>query len=263
MAAQIIDGKIISENIFSRLREEVAVLSSKPTLAVVLVGEDPSSAIYVNMKARRSLENGFGSVVHRLPATITQEELINLVTSLNTDDSVHGILVQSPLPAHIHEQDVVEAINPLKDVDCFHPYNLGRLTAGDPVFLPCTPAGVMELLDAFGIEISGKRAVVVGRSNIAGKPLALLLLGRHATTTICHSRTQSLAEETLRADILVVAIGRPEFITADMVKDGAVVIDVGINRVDDPASPRGYRIVGDVAYAGTAAKASWISIRSI
>ena len=259
MAAQIIDGKKVAADIFTRLKQTVSGLNGKPVLAVVLVGEDPASTIYVNMKERRCLENGFGSIVHRLPAATTQEELLKLVDSLNRDSSVNGILVQSPLPSHISEPDVIEAIDPLKDVDCFHPYNMGRLTTGDPVFLPCTPGGVMELLDACGIDVGGKKAVVVGRSNLAGKPLALLLLGRHATVQICHSRTADLKAETLSADILLVAIGRPDFITSDMVKEGAVVIDVGINRVDDPATEKGYRITGDVEYAGAAKKASWIT----
>jgi len=259
MAAKILDGREVAAGIFDRLKEGLASLNRKPTLAVVLVGDDPSSAIYVNMKERRSLENGFGSRVHRLPVSTTQEELLQLVDQLNRDSEVNGILVQSPLPPHISEPGVIEAVDPSKDVDCFHPYNMGRLTTGDPVFLPCTPAGVMELLDAYGIDVTGKRAVVVGRSNIAGKPLALLLLSRHATVSICHSRTVDLKAETLNADILIVAIGRPNFITADMVREGSVVIDVGINRVDDPEAERGYRITGDVEYAGAFERASCIT----
>lgn len=259
MPARLIDGKAIAAKVFSALRTEAAALPVKPTLAVVLVGDDPASSIYVNMKEKRCLENGFGSRVYRLPAATTREELLELVRTLNADAGVHGILVQSPLPAHIEEQAVVETIAPDKDVDCFHPYNMGRLAAGDPVFLPCTPAGVLELLDASGIEIAGKRAVVVGRSNIAGKPLALLLLARHATVTLCHSRTAALAEETRRADILLVAIGKPGFVSGDMIREGCVVVDVGINRVADPAAPGGYRIVGDVDQAQALEKASWFT----
>ena len=230
MSAKIIDGKAVRDEILGQLKEEIAELvrnGLQPGLAVVLVGEDPASKQYVGMKARKSKEIGMYSEVHRLPAETTQEELLALIDRLNGDDRIHGILVQLPLPAHIDETAVIEAIDPAKDVDGFHPINTGKLSIGTDALLPCTPAGIIELIRRTGIEIAGKHAVVVGRSNIVGKPAALLLLREHATVTVCHSRTPNLAEVTRQADILVAAVGRPGLIGAEHVKPGAVVIDVG------------------------------------
>lgn len=244
--SNILDGKQIAKDIREELRKEVAELKEKtgkvPGLAVVLVGEDPASATYVKMKGKACDQAGFLSRTHRLPETTSQEELLELVNELNADDEIHGILVQLPLPDGLDDQEVLKAINPEKDVDGFHPLNVGRLMTGDPYFVPCTPRGVIELLDRGNVEIKGKRAVVVGRSNIVGKPAALLLLQRHATVTICHSRTQDLPGVVREADIVVAAVGRPEMVRGDWIKEGAVVIDVGVNRVGEK------KLVGDVAF---------------
>lgn len=257
MSAQIISGTEIAKEIRGELKERVAALVAEhgvtPGLATVLVGEDPASQMYVGMKNRVAGEMGIHSRQHTLPADTSQEELLGLVTGLNADPQIHGILVQLPLPEHIDEGAVIETIDPAKDVDGFHPMSVGRLaTDSGSFFSPCTPAGVVEMLLRSGHDPSGKHVVVVGRSNIVGRPLASLLLrkarGGNATVTVCHSRTADLAAETRRADILVVAMGRPEMITADMVRPGAVVIDVGTNRVDDPGSERGYRVCGDVVF---------------
>ncbi len=244
--SNLIDGKQIAKEIRAELKKEVAELKEKtgkiPGLAVVLVGEDPASATYVKMKGKACEEAGFLSRTHRLSENTTQTELLDLVKQLNEDDEIHGILVQLPLPDGLDEQEVLYTIDPEKDVDGFHPFNVGRLMTGDPSFVPCTPRGVIELLDRSGIEIKGKRAVVVGRSNIVGKPAALLLLQRHATVTICHSRTQDLPGVVREADIVVAAVGRPEMIKGDWIKKGAVVIDVGVNRVGEK------KLVGDVAF---------------
>lgn len=233
MSAQIIDGKAVSASLRQAIKAETAQLSASgttPGLAVILVGDDPASHVYVNNKKKGCAEVGFYSEVYELPASTTQQELLALVEKLNKQENIHGILVQSPLPKHLDEEAVVLAIDPNKDVDAFHPVNVGHIMIGDYRFLPCTPAGIMELLKAVDIDPKGKECVVIGRSNIVGKPMAMLLLHAHGTVTICHSRTKDLAEVTRRADILVSAVGKAGFVTADMVKPGAVVIDVGMNR---------------------------------
>jgi len=233
MSAQIIDGKAVGAKLREAIKAETAELAASgvvPGLAVVLVGDDPASHVYVNNKKKGCAEVGFYSEVYELPTETTQEELLALVEKLNKQENIHGILVQSPLPKHLDEEAVVLAIDPSKDVDAFHPVNVGHIMIGDYRFLPCTPAGVMELLKAYGIDPKGKECVVIGRSNIVGKPMSMLLLHAHGTVTVCHSRTSNLAEVTRRADILVSAVGKAGFVTADMVKPGAVVIDVGMNR---------------------------------
>ena len=227
----------------------------------MLVGDHPASASYVRGKKKAAAEVGIESTVHRRADSISQHELLNLVRTLNTDDSVDGILVQLPLPDHIDQHAVIETIDPAKDVDGFHPQNLGRLLIGMPQFVPATPAGIMVLLRRALDDLSGQRAVVVGRSNIVGKPLAALLMQRdaNATVTVCHSRTRDLAAHTREADIVVAAVGQPKLITADMVREGVTVIDVGINRVDDDSRERGYRLVGDVDYDAVAPKAHAIT----
>lgn len=235
MSATIIDGKKVSSDIKRELADEVLALKKtgiKPGLAVVLVGEDAASQVYVNNKEQACELIGIKSLKHTLPASTSQEELLLLVEDLNADDGVDGILVQLPLPKHIDEHAVLLAIDPSKDVDGFHPMNVGQLMIGEAIFQPCTPSGIIELLKRYNVEISGSHAVVVGRSNIVGKPAAMLLLHNNATVEICHSRTKDLAAETRRADILVAGIGKPKFITADMVKPGAAVIDVGVNRTE-------------------------------
>ncbi len=255
--AQVIDGKKIAAEIRGELKAEGRLLREetgvRPGLAVVLVGDDPASHIYVRNKGNACEEAEFLSRQHLLPATASEEEVLALVRHLNEDGEVHGILVQLPLPRHIDPQAVIEAIDPRKDVDGLHPYNAGRLLAGNPLHTPCTPSGVMELLDRNGISPLGREAVIIGRSNLVGKPLAFLLLARHATVTICHTRTRNLAEVAKRAEILVAAAGSQEMITGDMVREGAVVVDVGTNR-----SVAG-KLVGDVAYAEVFPKASWIT----
>ena len=255
--AIVIDGKAISRKIRAELKEEARRLKAEkgivPGLAVVLVGEDPASQVYVRHKENACAEAGFLSRTVRLPGATTQQALLKLIQILNNDNEIHGILVQLPLPGHISIDAVTEAIDPRKDVDGFHPFNIGRLFSGNPWHRACTPAGIIELLDRSAIGIEGKEAVIVGRSNIVGKPLALMLLARHATVTICHTRTRNLAEVTRRAELLFAAAGKPEMIRADMVRDGAVVIDVGINRLADG------RLVGDVAFDEVAAKAAYIT----
>ncbi len=256
MAATIIDGKAVSKKIRLQLTEEVAEFKAKtgitPGLAVVLVGEDPASQTYVRNKEKSTIKAGMYSEVHRLPADTSEEQLLNLVEKLNQDIKIHGILVQLPLPKHIDETKVLNAINPCKDVDGFHPVNAGHLFIGQDSFIPCTPHGIMELLADEGVDLKGKQAAVVGRSNIVGKPVAMLLLQQHATVTICHSRTADLGAITRQADVLVVAVGRPNFITGDMIKPGAVVIDVGINRLDQD-------LVGDVDFESAKAVAGSIT----
>ena len=268
MSAQIIDGNATAKQVNQETAAEVERLKSMhgltPGLAVVIVGDDPASQVYVGMKEKRANELGLLSRKIVLAAETTQDELLAVVDQLNADPAIHGILVQSPPPPHIDEKDITLRINPAKDVDCFHPYNVGKMLIGDTDgFFPCTPYGVMVLLERHGIDPAGKHAVVIGRSNIVGKPMAALLVqkakGANATVTICHSRTPDIAEQARQADILIAAIGKANFVTADMVKPGAVVIDVGINRVDDPAAKRGYRLVGDVDYDAVAAKAAWIT----
>ena len=251
---QVMSGKEVSAFVRGQIKEETALFTEKtgitPGLAVVIVGEDPASQVYVRNKHRACQEVGFKSEVYEVPAETTEEELLSLVERLNADSTIHGILVQLPLPRHIDEGKVIHAISPEKDVDAFHPQNVGRITIGDYDFLPCTPAGVMEILKYYGVSLEGKECVVVGRSNIVGKPQALLLLEQNATVTVCHSRTRDLGEVTRRADVLVVAVGRPRFIGADMVKQGAVVVDVGINRLPDGT------LCGDVDYEAVSAVAS-------
>ena len=244
MAAQIINGKEIAAQIRSELKERVTALTDQgrtPGLAVVLVGDNPSSEVYVRQKKKACQEIGIYSEEHRLPASITQEELIALIDRLNADPKIHGILVQLPLPDGLDENEVIERIDPKKDVDGFHPINVGRLAIGLKAYVPCTPAGVLELVKRTGTSISGKKVVVLGRSNIVGKPAARLFLKENATVTVCHSRTENIDEECRQADILVVAVGHPQLVKKDWVKPGAVVIDVGINRVDG-------KLVGDVDF---------------
>ena len=253
----IIDGNKIAQDIRNEVRQDASKLKKQkgiiPGLAVILVGDDPASKIYVGKKAQDCAEVGFLSREYKLPETTSEKDLLNIIGQLNADESIHGILVQLPVPKHISPDKIIEAIDPRKDVDGFHPYNVGRLVAGNPLHSSCTPYGIMELFDRNGIELSGKEAVVVGRSNIVGKPMALMLLARHATVTICHTRTRNLAEVTRRADVLVAAAGRAQMIKGDMVKDGVVVIDVGTNRLDNG------KLVGDVDFAAVSQKASYIT----
>ncbi|MBN1955607.1 MAG: bifunctional methylenetetrahydrofolate dehydrogenase/methenyltetrahydrofolate cyclohydrolase FolD [Anaerolineae bacterium] len=254
MTAQLIDGDATSKTIQQEIQDQVEQLRADhgivPGLATVLVGEDPASQFYVRSKQKRCAEVGIRSFGHKLDADATQEEVEGLVAELNANPEVHGILVQLPMPRHIDEESVLAKISLGKDVDGFHPVNIGRLAmkGREPMFVPCTPAGCIELLDRYGVEIGGKEAVVLGRSNIVGLPVAMLLLHRNATITICHSRTADLPATCRRADILIAAVGRPEMVKGSWIKPGAVVIDVGINRVDDPSAKRGYRLVGDVAF---------------
>lgn len=253
MSAKIIDGKAISAKVRAEIREETAGMAEKPGLAVIIVGEDPASKVYVRNKARGCEEVGFHSEVYALPAETEESELISLIKKLNADPKTDGILVQLPLPKHLDEKTVINTVSPDKDVDAFHPINTGKIMIGDYDFLPCTPAGVMRLLDESGIEISGKRCVVVGRSNIVGKPQAMLLLQRNGTVTVCHSKTKDLKEECRRADILVVAIGRAKMIDADYIKPGAAVIDVGMDRDENG------RLCGDVDFESAQAVAGAIT----
>lgn len=254
--AQIIDGKAVSAAVKERVAGEAALLKEKGIgvcLAVVIVGDDPASRIYVNNKKKACELCGIRSLEYALPASTTQEELLALVGELNADSSVNGILVQMPLPAHLDSGAVIAAIDEKKDVDAFHASNVGRIMIGDYAFLPCTPAGVIELIRSAGVEICGKNCVVIGRSNIVGKPMAMLLLHNNGTVTICHSKTRNLKEICRGADILVAAIGRAKFVTADMVKEGAVVIDVGMNRDENG------KLCGDVDFAEVSKKASFIT----
>ena len=253
MPATIIDGKALAAKCKARIKGEVEALSKRPGLAVIIVGDNPASRIYVNHKKKDCEECGIYSEEYALPEQAAQKELLELIDGLNGREDIDGILCQLPLPEQFDEKAVLEAIDPGKDAACFHPYNVGKLMIGEPVFLPCTPAGVMEMLDEYGIDPKGKHCVVVGRSNIVGKPQAMLLLHRHATVTICHSRTPDLGAVTRQADILVAAVGKRDLITADMVKEGAVVIDVAMNKKEDG------KLCGDVAYAEVAEKASYIT----
>lgn len=250
----ILNGKEIAAEVLTECREKMGTLQSRgvtPGLAVVIVGDDPASHVYVNSKVKTCGEMGIHSRKIELPVETTQEEVLQVVRDLNGDPAIHGILVQSPLPPHINEEEIIRLLDPRKDVDGFHPVNVGKLVMEDESgFVPCTPQGCIHLLEKAGIETSGANAVVIGRSMIVGKPMALLLMGKgvNATVTVAHSRTRELAAVCRQADILVAAIGKPGFVTADFVKDGAVVIDVGINRVEDSSKKRGFRLVGDVAY---------------
>ena len=255
--AKIIDGKAISASIRNEITEEVKnferVNGFVPGLAVIIVGENPASKVYVRNKKLACEQVGFYSEVIEMPEETTEAELLSVIDRLNGDEKIHGILVQLPLPKHINEESVLLRINPAKDVDAFHPFNVGRIMTGSYDLAPCTPAGVMELIRRSGIEIRGKECVIVGRSNIVGKPQAMLMLGADATVTVCHSRTKNLAEVCRRADILVAAIGKPNFFNAEMVKEGAVVIDVGINRREDG------KLCGDVNFSEVEPKASYIT----
>lgn len=264
MSAQIIDGKQIALDVRAGVAEKVAALKAKgvtPCLAVVLVGENPASVSYVTGKRKALAEAGMLDKSVELPESTSEEELLSLIDKLNKDDSVHGILVQLPLPKHIDEDKVIMAISPEKDVDGFHPVNVGNLVIGKKAFLPCTPHGIIVLLKKMGIETSGKHAVVIGRSNIVGKPVALLLARRdvNCTVTICHTGTKNLAEFTRQADIIIAASGHPHTVTADMVKDGAVVVDVGVNRIPDATKKKGYRLIGDCDFDTIKEKASYIT----
>jgi len=256
MAAQLIDGKKVSADIRESLKKEIADLKGKginPCLAVVLVGENPASKKYVSSKEKTCAELGIVSIAHKIPETTTQSELNSLIDQLNNDKKVHGILVQLPLPKGLDEKEVMYRIAPEKDVDGFGLQSLGKLLLDEPGFVPCTPHGVMKMLDAYGIDPSGKHAVIIGRSVIVGKPLALLLLRKNATVTICHSRTQNLKEECLRADILCVAIGKAKFVQGDWIKKGAAIVDVGINVGEDG------KLVGDVDFQAAQEHAGWIT----
>lgn len=252
----IIDGKAVSKAVREQVAAETAQLKEKgivPGLAVIIVGEDPASQVYVNNKEKACAEVGFFSEKFALPESTTQQELNALVEELNARKDINGILCQLPLPAHLNDKEVINLISPEKDVDAFHPVNVGAIMIGDYNFLPCTPAGVMELIHSTGVDVSGKKAVVIGRSNIVGKPMAMLLLHENATVEITHSKTKNLSEITSQADILVAAIGKAKFVTADMIKDGAVVIDVGMNRDENG------KLCGDVDYASAADKCSFIT----
>jgi len=256
MSAQIIDGKIVAKTLRERIKEKVKVYQKRgiiPGLAVILVGEDPASQVYVRKKAEACQECGINSEVYKLDETTPEEEVIALIESLNQRKEIHGILVQLPLPRHIRPKVIIEAINPAKDVDGLHPINMGKLLSGNPALIPCTPYGCMKLLESTGYVISGKNAVVIGRSDLVGKPIAALLLRENATVTICHSHTQNLAQITNKADILVVAVGKPHFVTGEMVKPGAFVLDVGINRLSTG------KLTGDVDFCVAAEIAGWIT----
>jgi methylenetetrahydrofolate dehydrogenase (NADP+)/methenyltetrahydrofolate cyclohydrolase len=266
MPAKIIDGTAIGEKIRREIAQDIEALKARgviPGLAVVLVGEHPASQSYVRSKNRAAHEIGMHSEQHDLAATTTQADLLALVERLNRDSKIHGILVQLPLPDAIDERALIAAISPEKDVDGFHPVSLGRIMTGEPGFRPCTPFGIQKLLEYSGTQVEGSHVVVVGRSNIVGKPIANMLMQKEehadATVTVCHSRTRDLPAITRQADILIAAIGRPEFVTADMVREGATVIDVGINRVEDATKKKGYRMVGDVKFDEVAAKAGAIT----
>ena len=266
MPAKLIDGKAVSAQIRKELKQRIAALQAKgitPGLAVVMVGDNPASKVYVGMKEKTCGELGLYSDSYRLSAETGQAELLELVQKLNSDSRIHGILVQLPLPSQIDEAEIINAVSPEKDVDGFHPLNLGRLVIGLEGFRPCTPAGVQEMLIRSGVELSGKRVVVVGRSNIVGKPLANMLMqkaaGADATVTVAHSRTADLPDVVRSADVLIAAIGRAEMIPGDWIKPGAVVIDVGTNRVEDPSKKRGYRLVGDVHFESAGEVASMIT----
>jgi methylenetetrahydrofolate dehydrogenase (NADP+) / methenyltetrahydrofolate cyclohydrolase len=256
MTAEIINGKELSMEMKRGMKEEIALLHQqniRPHLSVVLVGNNPASRSYVNGKKRASEEIGMSSEIIELPESISQNELLDVINGLNKDDGVHGILVQLPLPKHIDVQQIIEAINPFKDVDGFHPINIGRMMTGQDTFFPCTPFGIIQMLHAKGIKISGKHAVIIGRSNIVGKPVGQLLLNENATVTYCHSKTKDLKAITKLADILIVAVGRAHMIDKEFIKDGAVVIDVGINRLEDGT------LTGDVDFDSVMQKASYVT----
>ncbi|MBD3322839.1 MAG: bifunctional methylenetetrahydrofolate dehydrogenase/methenyltetrahydrofolate cyclohydrolase FolD [Chitinivibrionales bacterium] len=266
MTARIIDGKQVAQNIRAELAAEIAHLKERgitPGLGVILLGDDPASQSYVRGKERTCKELGIYSDNHHLPAQTTQEQLLELIGRMNNAPAIDGILVQLPLPGHCDEKKVIEAIDPVKDVDGFHPVTIGRMMVGESTFLPCTPHGIIQLLVRSGVTIQGAHVVVVGRSAIVGKPITNMLLQKkehaNATVTICHTRTKDIAYHTRQADIVIAAAGRPDTITADMIKEGAVVIDVGVNRIEDPSRKKGYRLVGDVDFETVKEKASLIT----
>lgn len=257
MAAQLIDGKALAQAVRDKIAQDAAALLArsgiKPGLAAILVGDDPASHLYVKNKEKACESVGIYVADHKLPATTSQAELLALIDKVNRDPLIHGILVQLPLPKQIDSKVILNAVLPEKDADGFHPYNIGRLVEGSPIFEACTPKGVIKMIESTGIGIEGKRAVVVGRSNIVGKPVALMLMHRNATVTVCHSKTKDLPAVCREAEILVVAIGKAKFVTADMVREGAVVVDVGVNRTEDG------KFVGDVDFEPVSRKAAWIS----
>ena len=265
--AKLISGKIVSVKVRNEVKKETEELRENhgivPGLAVILVGNDPASQVYVRNKQRACEEVGFHPYEYRMNENATQEQLLDLIGVLNKDNKVNGILVQLPLPEHIDEQAVIHAISPLKDVDAFHPVNVGKIMIGDYDFLPCTPAGIMELIASTGVDISGKQCVVIGRSNIVGKPMAMLMMQKaypgDATVTVCHSRSKDLVKECREADIIIAALGQPNFVKADMVKEGAVVIDVGTTRVPDATKKSGFKLTGDVKFDEVAPKCSYIT----
>lgn len=254
----ILDGKKLSKKIKKQVKEEVAKLNYKPGITVILVGSDPASEVYVKSKNRNAKKLGMNSNIINMPEDTDFETLIGKIKELNNDDSVDAILVQSPLPKHLDEDKMLEYIDPAKDVDCFHPFNVGKLLIGDSSVAPCTPAGIIELLKEYDIKTEGMNATIIGRSNIVGKPMIPLLLREQCTVTVCHTRTKDLKAECLHSDLIIVAAGRQGLVTADMVKDGAVVIDVGINRIDDD-SEKGYHLEGDVDFDSVSEKASYIT----
>lgn len=264
MDSKIIDGKLIATRITDEIKSELSMHNNiKPGLALILVGNNPASEIYVKMKEKKCAELGYYSITNRLSEKITEAELLAHIRTYNNTGKIHGILIQLPLPKHINELNILEAVDYKKDVDGFHPVNAGRLMIGEKCFLPCTPAGIHELLIRYKVETSGKNAVIIGRSNIVGKPIANILLQKlksaNCTVTVTHSATNNIADFTKKADIIIAAIGKPEFLKANMIKTGVVIIDVGINRIEDPGSKKGYRVVGDVDYKKCYRKASLIT----
>lgn len=260
---KIIDGKYISSVITEEIKVRLSHENVTPGLALILVGNNPASEIYVKMKDKKCRELGYHSVIERLPETITENELLSLIDKFNKDPKIHGLLIQLPLPKHINELRILESVDYKKDVDGFHPVNSGRLVIGEKCYMPCTPAGIHELLIRYNVNTSGKHAVVLGRSNIVGKPIANILMqkqkGANCTVTVCHSATKDIASHTRSADIIIAAIGKANFLKGDMIRDSVVIIDVGINRIDDPASKKGYKVVGDVDYNECYPKASLIT----
>ena len=251
---KLIDGKIVAKEILDNLADEVLFLNKKPCLAVIIVGNDSASKIYVNLKKKKALELGFNSIVIELPENTLEKDLIYKIEELNSDENVNAILVQMPLPKHINPLKIIETISPQKDVDCFHPYNVGNISIGKKSYVyPCTPKGIIRLLEYYDIKIEGKHAVVIGRSNIVGRPLSQMLINENATVTICHSKTKNLSEITKTADILISAVGKPNLVTENMVKDGVVIIDVGMNRLENG------KLCGDVDFENVKDKASYIT----
>lgn len=266
MQDKLINGKAIAKKLKRELKSDIEDLKSEgltPGLAAVLIGDDPASHLYVNSKAKTARKLGLFSEIIKRDADISQDELIKIVTELNNRDDIHGILVQSPLPKHINEMDVTLTMDPLKDVDAFHPMNMGHLLIGEPIFLPCTPFGVIKMIEDINVDPKGKKVVILGRSNIVGKPLAAMLMqkwqGCNATVTVCHTGTADIKAETIQADIIIAAIGLANFVTADMIKEGAIIIDVGQNQVEDKDSPKGHKLCGDVDFDGCLEKASMIT----